>query len=52
MQDLSKIPEAAAREEAERAVKKRVMGNMRLIAELYKWVLWGCGCFWRGAAGS
>lgn len=47
-EDLSKIPEAAAREEAERAVKKRVMGNMRLIAELYKldmvrdWIITTC----------
>ena len=30
------MSETAERDEAERAVKKRVMGTMRLISELYK----------------
>ncbi len=48
MQDLSSIAEPAEREEAERAVKKRVLGNMRLISELYKqdmvkdWIMVTC----------
>lgn len=42
------MTEPAAREEAERTVKKRTMGNMRLISELYKkdmvkdWIMITC----------
>jgi translation initiation factor 4G len=47
-QALTKMSDVAAREEAERAVKKRTMGNMRLISELYKqdmvkdWIMTAC----------
>ncbi|KAF5826410.1 armadillo-type protein, partial [Dunaliella salina] len=47
-QQLSKQPDPESREEMERAVKKRVMGNMRLISELYKldmvkdWIMTYC----------
>jgi translation initiation factor 4G len=47
-QALTKMSDTAAREEAERAVKKRTMGNMRLISELYKqdmvkdWIMTAC----------
>jgi len=47
-QELTKQPDAESREEVERAVKKRVMGNMRLISELYKldmvkdWIMTYC----------
>lgn len=42
------MSDPAAREEAERGVKKRVMGTMRLISELYKldmvkdWIITMC----------
>eukprot|EP00197_Chlamydomonas_leiostraca_P005573 CAMPEP_0202868122 /NCGR_PEP_ID=MMETSP1391-20130828/10244_1 /ASSEMBLY_ACC=CAM_ASM_000867 /TAXON_ID=1034604 /ORGANISM="Chlamydomonas leiostraca, Strain SAG 11-49" /LENGTH=750 /DNA_ID=CAMNT_0049548243 /DNA_START=115 /DNA_END=2367 /DNA_ORIENTATION=+ len=45
---LAKLTDPAAREEADRGVKKRVMGNMRLISELYKldmvkdWIITAC----------
>jgi len=48
LQEQSKQPDAESREEVERAVKKRVMGNMRLISELYKldmvkdWIMTYC----------
>ena len=48
LQNLGNMVEAAEREEAERAVKKRVMGTMRLISELYKkdmvrdWIMTTC----------
>lgn len=47
-QKATSISDPAEREDAERAVKKRVMGNMRLISELYKqdmvkdWILITC----------
>ena len=45
---MAKQPDPESREEIERAVKKRVMGNMRLISELYKldmvkdWIMTTC----------
>lgn len=47
-QQLVNVSEPSEREEAERAVKKRVMGTMRLISELYKkdmvrdWIITTC----------
>ncbi len=48
LQALSKLADPAAHEEAERTVKKRTLGNMRLISELYKldmvkdWIMTAC----------
>jgi hypothetical protein len=47
-QQLQNVVEPAEKEEAERSVKKRVMGTMRLISELYKkdmvrdWIITTC----------
>ncbi|EFJ50942.1 eukaryotic translation initiation factor 4 [Volvox carteri f. nagariensis] len=47
-EELSNISDPTEREEAERRVKKRVLGNMRLISELYKqdmvkdWIMVTC----------
>ncbi|KXZ53095.1 hypothetical protein GPECTOR_8g86 [Gonium pectorale] len=47
-EELASISEPAEREEAEKRVKKRVMGNMRLMSELYKqdmvkdWIMVTC----------
>ncbi|GLC43129.1 Eukaryotic translation initiation factor 4 gamma 1 [Pleodorina starrii] len=47
-EELASITDPAEREDAERRVKKRVLGNMRLISELYKqdmvkdWIMVTC----------
>lgn len=48
LQALVSISDSAERDEAERNVKKRVLGNMRLMSELYKqemvkdWIMVTC----------
>ncbi|KAG2498818.1 hypothetical protein HYH03_003011 [Edaphochlamys debaryana] len=47
-EEIASVSEPAEREEAERRVKKRVLGNMRLMSELYKnemvkdWIMVTC----------